>query len=143
MKIELTNEQTGKLVDIWRRTGGLRESLEAVLTAYEEMRPKDAAPVMWRRGRHPDKLLYSDGKTIADIMFSGCTHHLTNDDLLSLPFPADPTPEEKAEAEFEKWAKSKHYDLTKDDGRYVDHATYATYTGFMAAKFPAGKEGAK
>ncbi len=129
----------GRLKDAFMVTTGTDDKcFRAMLDLYEsEMRPKEAAPVMWRRGCPPPSFgdIYTDGKVIDTNEFAGCTHHITLEDLLErIPFPADPTPEEKAEAEFEDvWNQDRP--ITSEIS-VKDEAKRYYIKGFMAAKFP-------
>ncbi len=111
---------------------------QAMLDLYEsEMRPKDAAPVMWRRldGDHDGMVQIStNGHWIAVGHAPHATHYFTREDLLSIPFPADPTPEEKAEAEFDAyWINRPCLGYSANDSG----AKRLAKSAFMAAKFPA------
>lgn len=136
MKINLSREQLEKLKDTYDNAyypqgATARDGMRAALDLYEsEIRPKDAGPVMWRRGKSDDpEAIYTNGPEIGQGWFPGCTHHLTGADLVAIPFPADPTPEEKAEAEMESAWKS----TPVGNGGHKD----CFRAGFMAAKFPA------
>lgn len=116
--MKLNKENFNIAYDSFLKGRGAVASVEAAILKYLELESPRTEPaqVTWRRiGEQGVQIgeVYTNGISVEEGFRLGDKYYLTLEDLLSLPFPAEPTPEELAEREFEAWAKDGAWESDK------------------------------